>query len=118
MSNAFTNFFARIGHWFSSSKGQATLKEIENVAIEAEPIVEMISTQVPASNRTFANIKAAYENIGVPLAMTEEQLTDPLQQALALRDLAVKKLRENHQEVSANVLNAGIELAVAHVTTK
>lgn len=116
MSNPIVNFFQRIFHWFSSPNGQATAKAIEQAAIDAEPLVAAISALVP--NRTFQTIALAYEKYAVPFAMTEAQMADPAQQGLALRDLATTVLKKNHQDASANVLNAAVELAVANVTTK
>ena len=115
---SFKTFFESLCHWFGSAKGQAVIKAIENAAIAAEPIVETIAALVPATNRTFAAVNAAYRQYAVPFAMTESQLTDPAQQGLALRDLATTVLRKNHQDASANVLNAAVELAVAHVGSR
>lgn len=89
---------------------------IENIAVDAEPLVEAIAAAVPS--RSFQTILAAYEKYGVPFAMTESQLTDPAQQGLALRDLATAVLKKNHQDATANALNAAVELAVAHSSTK
>jgi hypothetical protein len=116
MSNIFTVFFSKIGHWFSGSRGQAVLHGILSAAIEAEPLVESIAAAT--SNRTFASINSVYQTYAIPLAKTEEQLADPEEKAIALRDLAVKKLRENHQEANANILNAAVEIALAHVKSK
>ncbi len=116
MSNSIVNFFQKIFHWFSSPQGQAVAKAIESAAIDAEPLVEAIALAVP--NQNFQAIAAAYEKYAVPFAMTETQLQDPAQQGLALRDLATAVLKKNHQDASANVLNAAVELALANATTK
>ena len=116
MPNIFTSFFTAIGHWFSSSRGQSILKQIEAFAVEAEPLVEAISSLVP--NRTFQEVNSAYEKYMIPFAMTESQISDPIQQGLALRDLATSVLKKNHQDASATALNAAVELALAHVKTK
>lgn len=116
MSNPVVNFFQRIFHWFGSPKGQAIAKAIENAAVDAEPLVEAIAVLVP--NRNFQTIVAAYEKYGVPFAMTESQLSDPVQQGVALRDLATAVLKKNHQDTTVNALNAAVELALAHATTK
>jgi hypothetical protein len=115
MSNPIVSFFQKIFHWFSSPQGQAIAHAIEQAAIDAQPLVQAISLLVPS--RTFASISAAYGKYAVPFAMTELQLSDPSQQGLALRDLATAVLRKNHQDASANVLNAAVELALAHAKT-
>jgi hypothetical protein len=106
-----TSFLNRIAHWFSSPQAQAVEHAIEMAAIDAAPIVAGIAAMVP--NRTFRVIAAAYAAYAVPLAMKESQLSDPALQAMALRDLATSVLRKNHQDASANVLNAAVEIAVA-----
>lgn len=116
MSNAVITFFQSIWHWFKSPKGQAIAKMIEQAAVDAEPLVEAIAAAVP--NRTFQTIAAAYEKYGVPFAMTEAQLADPVQQGLALRDLTTALLKKNHADASTNALNAAVELALAHASTK
>jgi hypothetical protein len=115
MSNPIVNFFQKIFHWFTSPQGQSIARAIEQAAIDAQPLVQAIALLVP--NRTFAAISAAYAKYAIPFAMTELQLADPVQQGLALRDLATAVLRKNHQEASANVLNAAVELALAHAKT-
>lgn len=116
MSNPIVNFFQRIFHWFTSDRGQAVAKAIEAAAIDAEPLVQAIALAIP--NRTVQEIVKAYELYAVPFAMKESQLSDPTQQGLALRDLATSILKKNHQDASANVLNAAVEIALAQVTTK
>jgi hypothetical protein len=102
--------FSKFAHWFATPKGQAVEHAIENAVIEAGPIVAEISVLVP--NRTFEAINTAYQKYAVSFAMTEQQLSDPVQQGLALRELAVNVLKRNHQDTAINVLNAAVELAV------
>lgn len=106
-----TGLFAKIAHLFSSAKGQAVEHAIEAAVIDAAPIVAEIAILVPT--RTFALIAAAYAAYAVPFAMKESQLTDPVQQGLALQQLATALLKKNHQDAGANILNAAVEIAVA-----
>lgn len=107
----FGGLFSRIAHWFESPKGQRIERAIENAVVDAGPIVANIDKLVP--NRTFDAIANAYKNYAIPFAMTELQLTDPVQQGLALRDLATNLLRMKHQDAAVSILNAAVEIAVA-----
>ena len=102
--------FTALARFFTSDKAKAFQRAVEQAVVDAAPIVATISALVP--NRNFQTIATAYSKYAVPFAMTELQLTDPVQQGLALRDLATAVLRKNHADLSANALNAAVELAV------
>ncbi len=116
MANKLADFFKGIAHWFQSDRGRAVMKEIEQAAIDAEPIVAEIAALVP--NRSFQSIAAAYSKWAIPFLKTEVQLAEPGAQGVALRDLAVAVLRAKYPQQPPNILHAAIELALAHVTTQ
>ncbi len=116
MANKIVSFLQGIAHWFKSSAGQAAIRQVEQAAIDAEPIVAGIALLVP--NRNFQAIAAAYSKWAIPFLKTEVQLSDPGAQGVALRDLAVAVLRAKYPQQPPNILHAAIELALAHVTTQ
>lgn len=110
--NIFQKAIQSLESFFNSGKAKAAIEEAAALAVEAAPIVQMISALVPI--RTVQNIVATYETYAVPVAT---QITsDPTSMNNALLNLATallaKKLSAQKLTVATSILNTAIQLAV------
>jgi len=113
MPNAVLAFIASFLHkieaLFSKPAVQAAFNTVAQVLVVAEPIVAEIAALVP--NKTVAEIMAAYEAYGVPVAATIA--ADPTSTGNALLNLATTLVDQKIKNAAAtNIIQTAVQIAV------
>lgn len=113
---AIENALRKLFSFFKSDAFQSVMHQAAELAVEAAPIVNEINALIPG--KTEAEIVAAYNHYGVPLAQTE--LSNPTLAGNALLNLATTVLQKNlptdKATASVSLLNTAVQLAVTAAT--
>jgi hypothetical protein len=114
MSNIFITFFKKIESWFTNPKVEAAFNTVASIIANGgvEAIVADINALVP--NKTLAQVTAAYQKYGVPIATQINN--DPTSIGNALLNLATTLVQKNIKNpVAVNLIQTAVQTVVTAV---
>ena len=105
--SAFSTFFSKIAHIFTSPKAQQVARQIAAAADKALPIIAEIE-QVTGGNKNVDSVLAVYKKFGVPEVQAVASGTN---YGAALLNVAVTVLSSEFPGVPWSTLQTGAQVA-------